>query len=39
MLASRGVERTPRAMAGAMEDVVYRAKILAFLGGLDGGEV
>lgn len=33
-LAARGVERTARAMVGALEEVEYRTAILTFLGGL-----
>lgn len=34
LLAARGVERTARAWAGAVDEVEYRLMIQAFLGGL-----
>jgi len=37
LLAARGVERSPRAIAGALDEVEYRNTVLAFLKGLGGG--
>lgn len=36
LLACRGVEKTPRALAGAIDEVEYRERIMAFLGGING---
>jgi hypothetical protein len=37
VLAARGVESNPRALAGAMLEAEYRIKVGAFLDGLGSG--
>lgn len=36
MLAARGIEESPRALAGAMLEVEHRAKVGALIDGLGG---